>query len=101
MFNMLMLEISDTNKLERLRMFVFTPDKELMRQMSRILYPKLQLIFPETVDEKKLTSFLCEYSNGLKIEGEKLYFSLNNSEPHYGSYIELSDKKINYKFLTN
>jgi hypothetical protein len=70
MFNMLMLEISDTNKLERLRiyktdknLFVFNPDKELMRQMSRILYPKLQLIFPETVDEKKLTSFLCEYSN--------------------------------------
>jgi len=103
-----MLEISDTNKLERLRIyktkntkFKFNPDKELINKYSKVLYSKVQLIFPESVNEKKAASLLCKYSKLFQIEEEKFYFSVNNSETHYGSHIELSDKKIKYSFLTN
>jgi hypothetical protein len=103
-----MKEIKQTNKLERLRiykstkdLFTFNPDKELMNHLSRILYPKLNLIFPESVFKKKLSSFLNEGAKILDNESKHRYLSIVNLEPHYGSYIELSDKKINYSFLTN
>jgi len=108
MFNALMKEIKQTNKLEQLRiyksakdLFTFNPDKELMNQLSRILYPKLNLIFPESVFEKKISVFLNEASKTLYDESKHQHFIVGNSDPHYGNYIKLSDKGIKYNLITN
>jgi len=103
-----MKEIKVTNKLERLRiykneynLFLFNPDKELMNYVSKILYPKLNLVFSESIFEKKISVFLNEAAKALDEESKKRHIIIVNSEPHYGNYIELSDKNIKYNLLTN
>jgi len=108
MFNLLMLEISVTNKIERLRiykhkdnLFQFNPDKELINSLSKILYPKLNLWFPRYVEEKKISSFLVENSEIIKAISNKSFFKITNTDAHYGNYTKLSDKGVKYNFLTN
>jgi len=103
-----MLEISVTNKIERLRiynhkdnLFQFNPDKELINSLSQILYPKLNLWFPRYVEEKKISSFLVENSEIIKAISNKSFFKITNTDAHYGNYTKLSDKGVKYNFLTN
>jgi len=103
-----MIEISEVLKLERLRIyktesdkFKFNPDKELVNKLSKVFYPKLKLIFPETLIEKKIASFIYNYSNLIRKDSEKYYFSIGGKENHYGNYLDITDEEVNYRFITN
>jgi len=111
MFNALMKEIKLTNKLERLRIyknengiFQFNPDKELVNNFSKILYPKLNLIFPESKFEEKVSKFLNKKLNTVINENKQVFYEMvgaSKDKAHYGNYIKLSDKGIKYNLLTN
>jgi len=103
-----MIEISDVLKLERLRiyktettLFKFNPEKEQIVKLLNIVYPKLEIIFAETLTEKKIVSFIIENSNIIKNDSKKYYFLIGNSDPYYGSYLKVADKNINYSLITN
>jgi len=50
---------------------------------------------------EKNISFLNEASKILYYRGKHQHVTIRRSEPHYENYIELSEKNVNYSFLTN
>jgi len=82
-------------------MFIFNPEPDQINRFISLFYPKLKLIFPETLIEKKIGSFIFENSNIFKKYNTKCYFSVGNSEPHYGNYLTITDDGADYSFINN
>lgn len=108
-FNLTMDELIDTNQLERLRIYKnqstplnFNPKKEELIKLFNKLFPKVILEFPDTLEERKISSIILESAQDTRAEALKGFLSIKKSPEHYGTLYNVGyDKEGIYMYGTN
>lgn len=106
LFNLVVDSLPETNRLEKRRIYKnedsiwnFNPDREKIISLFNKIFPKVELILPNTSTEKKLSALMVDYS--INSEVDKLYFSIKGSKDHYGALYREVVKDKNILFGTN
>jgi hypothetical protein len=108
-FNLTMDELIETNRVERLRIYKnkttpinFNPKKEELIKLFNKLFSKVILEFPETIEEKKVSSIILEGAKNSRTEALKGFLSTKKLPEHYGTLYNVGyDDKGIYMYGTN
>lgn len=99
-FNLLMEELPKTNRIEKYRIYKnkndwknFNPDKSKLMKMFEVIFPKVKIVFPENIVEKKMTEIITKGAKELNKESIKAYFSIGDGQAHYGSLYNIGEKE--------